>query len=136
MRKVRDETASKALRLTGAFEGGGLAGNRDGQVISWGPLQWNVGQGTLHPLLKRVHELDPVRMSTVMGWPFVAALESNNTLRAYCLKHVIGRFDFPKAEWVHRFSSLERDGRGHPGFPGALEAVLRARGLRRRQSEI
>ena len=116
MRAVREETANKAIALTAAFEGGGLAGNRDGQVISWGLLQWNVGQGTLLGVLKRIEELDPVKMATVMGWPFVAALESNETLRAFCLKHVLGRFDSPKAEWVHRFSSLAATGAAMQAF--------------------
>jgi hypothetical protein len=49
---------SKCLRLTGTFETdsedgfGVVAGNFDGQGISFGILQWNLGQGTLQPLLK------------------------------------------------------------------------------------
>lgn len=51
----------RCLALTGSFETGaaipdcfaGLSGDYDGQGISFGVLQWNFGQGTLQPLLKR-----------------------------------------------------------------------------------
>lgn len=51
----------RCLAITGSFETGrdipdcfaGLAGDYDGQGLSFGVLQWNLGQGTLQPLLKR-----------------------------------------------------------------------------------
>jgi hypothetical protein len=51
--------AQRCLALTGTFETStgapecfcGLAGNFDGQGISFGVLQWNLGQGTLQPML-------------------------------------------------------------------------------------
>lgn len=42
-----------ALKISEDFEGGkyqALAGDFDGQGISWGIMQWNIGQGTLAPL--------------------------------------------------------------------------------------
>ena len=45
-----------ALGISAGFEGGGfdnVAGNFDGQGVSAGILQWNLGQGTLQPLLKK-----------------------------------------------------------------------------------
>jgi len=61
------EIASKSLdyrclALTGSFETGaafpdcfaGLSGDFDGQGISFGVCQWNFGQGSLQPLLKRM----------------------------------------------------------------------------------
>ncbi|HEY4744406.1 MAG TPA: peptidoglycan-binding domain-containing protein, partial [Desulfuromonadaceae bacterium] len=52
----------RCLALTGSFETGaaipdcfaGLSGDFDGQGISFGVLQWNFGQGSLQPLLKRM----------------------------------------------------------------------------------
>jgi peptidoglycan hydrolase-like protein with peptidoglycan-binding domain len=52
--------AQRCLALTGTFETStaapecfcGLAGNFDGQGISFGVLQWNLGQGTLQPMLR------------------------------------------------------------------------------------
>src|SRR5262245_9926790 len=54
--------AQRCLALTGAFETSsgfpecycGLAGNFDKQGISFGVLQWNLGQGTLQPLLSEM----------------------------------------------------------------------------------
>jgi hypothetical protein len=50
--------AQRCLALTGAFETStgfpdcycGLTGDFDGQGMSYGVLQWNIGQGTLQPL--------------------------------------------------------------------------------------
>ncbi len=52
----------KVLALTAGFETGlgfpdcfgAVAGNFDGQGISYGALQWNFGQGTLQPLLQKI----------------------------------------------------------------------------------
>ncbi len=52
----------KCLALTGSFETGkyppdcywGLTGDFDGMGLSFGALQWNVGQGTLQPLLAQM----------------------------------------------------------------------------------
>jgi len=56
---VADALAQRCLALTGAFETSamaptcyaGLAGDFDGQGLSFGALQWNIGQGTLQPML-------------------------------------------------------------------------------------
>lgn len=52
----------RCLALTGAFETGApipecfaaVSGDFDGQGMSFGALQWNLGQGTLQPLLKEM----------------------------------------------------------------------------------
>lgn len=57
----------RCLALTGSFETthqppecfSALAGDFDGQGISFGALQWNLGQGTLQGLLKDVFEQHP-----------------------------------------------------------------------------
>jgi hypothetical protein len=54
-----EDITQRCLALTGAFETStgvpdcycGLTGNFDGQGISFGVLQWNLGQGTLQPML-------------------------------------------------------------------------------------
>lgn len=51
--------AQRCLALTGAFETSagvpdcfaGISGDFDGQGLSFGVLQWNIGQGTLQPML-------------------------------------------------------------------------------------
>jgi hypothetical protein len=57
----------KCLALTGSFETtkappacfSGLAGDFDGQGMSFGALQWNFGQGTLQPILKEMIDNHP-----------------------------------------------------------------------------
>lgn len=59
--------AERSLALTGSFETGhqppdcfcGVAGDFDGQGISFGVLQWNLGQNTLQPLLQQVIQQHP-----------------------------------------------------------------------------
>jgi hypothetical protein len=54
------DLATRCLSLTGAFETGtgfpecfcGISGDFDGQGISFGVLQWNLGQGSLQPMLQ------------------------------------------------------------------------------------
>jgi hypothetical protein len=63
----------RCLALTGSFETGagipdcfaGLSGDFDGQGISFGVCQWNFGQGSLQPLLKRMCADYPEMASTV-----------------------------------------------------------------------
>jgi hypothetical protein len=55
---LNDTWLETALRLTGNFETNGdpfaqAAGDFDGQGISMGVLQWNLGQDTLQKLVKR-----------------------------------------------------------------------------------
>lgn len=53
---VKQEVWQKAKAITHTFEGGQACGNFDGQYLSMGVLQWNLGQGTLQPILKEVFE--------------------------------------------------------------------------------
>lgn len=67
--------AYRCLALTGALETGapfpacfaGLAGDFDGQGLSLGALQWNLGQGTLQPLLGRMARLHPQVLQEVFA---------------------------------------------------------------------
>ncbi|WP_303863837.1 hypothetical protein [Alkalibaculum bacchi] len=43
-----------ARNITALYEGGGVAGNFDGQGLSLGYLQWNIGSNTLQPLLREM----------------------------------------------------------------------------------
>ncbi len=57
---AKADLSERILALTASFETGQpfpdcftvLAGNFDGQGLSFGTLQWNIGQGTLQPLLR------------------------------------------------------------------------------------
>jgi len=72
---VSGDLASRCLALTGSFETGRLspecfatvAGNFDGQGISFGALQWNFGQGTLQPLLQEMFTNHRDIAATIFG---------------------------------------------------------------------
>lgn len=61
---INEDLSYRCLALTGSFETGapppdcfaGITGDFDGQAISFGALQWNFGQGSLQPLLKKMEE--------------------------------------------------------------------------------
>ncbi len=65
----------RCLAVTGSLETSklvpeyfsGLAGNFDGQGISFGALQWNLGQGTLQPLLNKMLSDSPDVMANAFG---------------------------------------------------------------------
>lgn len=65
--------AERCLALSGAFETtsgfpecfAGLTGNFDGEGISFGVLQWNIGQGTLQPLFSQMLQNHPEVMTDI-----------------------------------------------------------------------
>jgi hypothetical protein len=72
---VGQSLAHRCLALTGTIETGrsvpecfaGLSGDFDGQGISFGALQWNLGQGSLQPLLVDLRDSHPGVMEEVFG---------------------------------------------------------------------
>lgn len=69
------DVATRCLALTGSFETGQLApecfasvtGDFDGQGMSFGALQWNFGQGSLQPLLRRLLDEHPDVAERIFG---------------------------------------------------------------------
>jgi len=67
--------AFRCLALSGAFETdapppecfAGLTGDFDGQGLSFGALQWCLGQGRLQPLLRTMRQRFPDRLEAVFG---------------------------------------------------------------------
>jgi hypothetical protein len=65
----------QCLALTGGFETNhpppdcfaGLSGDFDGQGMSFGVLQWNIGQGSLQPLLAQMNQNHPDILGQVFG---------------------------------------------------------------------
>lgn len=102
-----DTVVDKGLRLVAAFEGGGdgaLAGDFDGQVLSWGPLQWNLGRGTLQPLLRRIYELNPDHMEDAVGRTFTTAMRGD--LIAFARTHILDGNLRPHKAWSAAFRKL------------------------------
>ena len=67
--------AQRCLALTGTFETSalppncfaGLAGDFDGQGLSFGALQWNIGQSTLQPMLSEMAANHSSVLSSLFG---------------------------------------------------------------------
>lgn len=63
----------KAVQITSTFETGkrggfyGLSGNFDGYGISFGLVNWNIGTGSLQPLLRDFAATEPARWKAIFG---------------------------------------------------------------------
>ncbi|NTU73543.1 peptidoglycan-binding protein [Candidatus Roizmanbacteria bacterium] len=128
---VSGNLATRCLALTGLFETGKLspgcfaaiAGNFDGQGISYGVLQWNLGQKTLQPLLNEMITTHPEIMSDIFGNDLdamqqaisgekQAALNFANTIQD-TTKHVVSplwRERFKRLGLTTEFQAIEKSG--------------------------
>ncbi|WP_029006975.1 peptidoglycan-binding domain-containing protein [Azospirillum halopraeferens] len=83
---AQGDLAARCLALIGSFETGqaapkcfsGLSGNFDGQGLSFGALQWCLGQGSLQPLLTALCTNHPDVVDRVFG-PDAAAFRAGAT---------------------------------------------------------
>lgn len=86
--KLKESLKPKVYRLIEAFEGSGggaAAGNFDGQLLSWGALHWNLGSGTLQPLLLEIMDrtdlhLAPFEQLREGRTPTLSWLQANGVL--------------------------------------------------------
>lgn len=101
---IAPELKLKLLSLIADNEGGwdAVAGNHDGQLLSFGCLQWNVGQGTLQPLLASIA---PEVLSAVLGAPFAQACGSQASLEAFVRGQVLSGKTV-KPEYVRALKTL------------------------------
>lgn len=111
--------AERVLRLVVAFEHGEstpdeafgtVVGDYDGQGVSFGLLQWNLGRCTLQPLLRAFQQTDPVRFAQsfaggteVIETLLAAPCEESVRLVRHLLLDEEGRVP---ALWVERFRAL------------------------------
>jgi hypothetical protein len=112
--------AHQCLALTGAFETGkgipdsfaGVSGDFDGQGMSFGVLQWNVGQGSLQPLLREMMDNHPAIVREIFQADYnvlMAALNSDREeLLAFVrsIQHPLHHFLYEP--WRGMFKSLGR----------------------------
>lgn len=78
------EWVSSALQLTGHFEDSdapwsAVSGNFDGMGVSLGVLQWNLGQGSLQPLVQRAGEAVVRATMPSIGEDFWIACHATST---------------------------------------------------------
>ena len=109
-----------ALAITGGFETAGdpfagLAGDFDGQGLSCGALQWNVGQGTLQPLVRAAGEACVAAHMPVHGAAFWTAMNAS------------------VADGLAAVRAFQNKARLDPGFAAELAAFLVSPEMRRAQ---
>jgi hypothetical protein len=101
----------KAINITASFEGRGyvnVAGNFDGQYLSVGMIQWNIGQGTLQPLLKEFVKNYPDKAREIFGSEYQSFLNAlygtKDDIKSWGLSINNGENLLP--EWEERFITL------------------------------
>lgn len=137
-----------SLRITTFFEGGktlnyqALAGDGDGQGTSFGLIQWNFGQNTLGPLLKKMLAQNPKAFAACFGPDadydtLKKALDSNN--QANQLKWARQLLKNNKAAWsaafnaigaVAEFNRIQREQAAAKYHPKVTKALDTLRGIR------
>jgi peptidoglycan hydrolase-like protein with peptidoglycan-binding domain len=117
---VQQPLAYRCLALTGSFETGtappdcfaGLSGDFDGQGLSFGVLQWNLGQGTLQPLLSEIDRTQPVLTRQIFDThyaEFQAMLGVDHDDQLLWARSIQDRATFRLVEpWAGMFKTLGR----------------------------
>ena len=111
---LEDSLQYKCIKLTGSFETGklgveafsGLSGNFDGQGISFGALQWNFGQGSLQPLIKKFIALYPQKAQKIFKEKYLLLYHAlDNDILTFAKDiQTSGNKIFP--EWANSFIQL------------------------------
>jgi hypothetical protein len=112
----------RCLALTGMFETSApvpecfaaLSGDFDGQGLSFGALQWNIGQGSLQPLLAEMDHTHPDIMQEIFGpnCPVLRAmLHTHRAEQLDWARSIQDRQRFRLFEpWCGQFKALGRRG--------------------------
>lgn len=122
---ITEDLKCKCLTLTSTFEGGwnAVAGNFDGQGLSFGPLQWNLGQGTLQPLLRDMAD-GGLELKHCCGEAFQQACLHGNIetfIQTHCLQDNGG----VKPEWDRKLRALAVTRTARTLFVRAAEMYFR-----------
>lgn len=132
-KEIADQLTRRIVSLTIAFEQGvgspddffgTVSGDFDGQALSFGVLQWNLGSCSLQPLLQAYRRKDPTLFRTLMedGADFMddllaASCDEAPTLARQVMLDEEGKVQEP---WVSRFQALGRE----PAFQEVQIAFL------------
>ncbi|MGH7964985.1 MAG: hypothetical protein ACRERD_24750 [Candidatus Binatia bacterium] len=117
--EAADQLTRRIVSLTVAFEHGvgspddffgTVSGNFDGQMLSFGVLQWNLGSCSLQPLLRAFRHKDEARFRAIMedGADFMKELLAAPCDEAPALAQRVmldGEGDV-KESWISRFRAL------------------------------
>ncbi|HEU0050416.1 MAG TPA: peptidoglycan-binding domain-containing protein [Nitrososphaera sp.] len=117
---ILDESVQfRCMALTGSFETdqffpdcfAGLSGDFDGQGISFGVLQWNVGQGSLQPLLQKINTTHPDIVESIFGQnyaEFKAMLAAPKSEQLEWARSIQNLKHAPIELWKGQFKTLGR----------------------------
>lgn len=98
----------RVARMIEAFEGGWLAGDFDGMILSWGPFQWNLGQGTLQPILTRLVTLAPMIVQQHLGPEIVSAIKAGRII-PFARANILTPAGHARVEWQRKFARLAQE---------------------------
>jgi hypothetical protein len=109
----------RCMALTGSFETdqffpdcfSGLCGDFDGQGISFGVLQWNLGQGSLQPLLQKMNSAHPDLVESIFGqnYPdFKVMLEAPKSAQLEWARSIQNVKHVPIEPWKGQLKTLGR----------------------------
>jgi len=124
-RTVNPDLPARIAKMIEAFEGGWLAGNFDGQIISWGPFQWNLGQGTLQPLMKRIVALDPLTVQRHLGADIMPAIKTDHLVQ-FAKQQILTPSGNARTDWQKRFARLAQEPVTQRVFAEFMTPYLRA----------
>jgi len=109
----------RCVALTGAFETNqpppdcfaGLSGDFDGQGISFGVLQWNLGQGSLQPLLREMNSAHPEILQQIFDEQYAelqAMLQTNRDEQLTWARSIQNARHVLDEPWQGKFKTLGR----------------------------
>ena len=108
MPQLKPDLKPKLLKMISQMEGGGrAAGNFDGQLLSYGPLQWNIGQGTLTPIFRHMVKLNRAGFAAIMGEAFTKAVEGE-TLASFIKAQILDGAGRVKPAWFNCLEALRK----------------------------
>lgn len=140
-----EDAQEKALQITTVFEGGksmnyqAVSGNFDGQGISFGLIQWNFGQNTLGPILKKMLDADQASFAAC----FPANADYDTLKKALNDRDQDAEYDwaldfqkkpgwkavFGKIGSVAAFNKIQREQAAAQYHPKVVTAITEIRGL-------
>jgi peptidoglycan hydrolase-like protein with peptidoglycan-binding domain len=108
-----DSALEKAVKLTGSFEGRGfvnVTGNFDGAGLSLGFFQWNIGQGSLQPMLSEFFTNYPEKAKEIFGKNYksvINMLDSSKENQMVWAKSINNGKKL-QPEWYNQFTALSQ----------------------------
>jgi hypothetical protein len=116
---LQESLQFRCMALTGSFETdqffpdcfAGLCGDFDGQGISFGVLQWNLGQGSLQPLLQTMDKTHPELVELIFGQnyaDFKAMLKAPKSMQLEWAHSIQNLKHVPIEPWKGQLKTLGR----------------------------